>query len=146
MMSPAIKYCLLSEYTSAKSVCSSMQRHLTAHQFLQVPMDNGLICVVRKSDFCICENKDADQLVVTARLISTFVFATRIERSLYFLNMEFQASGHLLWLYSPVCVGPGRKSRRPVFSERGSYGNSACQNFDNYSPIMCYQNTIKVIV
>ena len=80
---------------------------------------------------------------VTAKLISTFVFATRIEQSLYFLNMEFQASGHFLWLYSPVCVGPGRKSRRLVFSERGSYGNSACQNFDNDSPIMCYQNTIK---
>ena len=25
-----------------------------------------------------------------------------------------------MWLYSPVCVGPGRKPRRPVFSERGS--------------------------
>ena len=37
---------------------------------------------MRKPAFCICENKDADQL--------------------------------------PVCVGPGRKSRRPVFSERGS--------------------------
>ena len=26
-----------------------------------------------------------------------------------------------MWLYSPVCVGPGRKPRRPVFSKRGSY-------------------------
>ena len=26
----------------------------------------------------------------------------------------------LLWLYSPVYVGPGRKPRRPVFSQRGS--------------------------
>ena len=32
---------------------------------------------VRKPDFCICENKDADQLrAVTAKLISAFVFAT----------------------------------------------------------------------
>ena len=36
------------------------------------------------------------------------------------LNLKFQASSHLLWLYSPVCVGHGRKPRRPVFSERGS--------------------------
>ena len=41
-------------------------------------------------------------------------------QSLYFLNSKFQASSHLLWLYSPVCVRPGRKPRRPVFSERGS--------------------------
>ena len=37
---------------------------------------------VRKPDFCICENKDADQLRVTAKLISAFVFATRIVQSL----------------------------------------------------------------
>ena len=28
---------------------------------------------------------------------------------------------HLLWLYSPICVGPCRKPRRPVFSQRGSF-------------------------
>ena len=58
---------------------------------------------------------------VTAKLITAFVFATRIVQSLYFLNPEFQASCNLLWLYSPVCVGPGRKPRRPVFSQRGSF-------------------------
>ena len=58
---------------------------------------------------------------VTAKLISAFVFATRIVQSLYFLNTKFNASRHFLWLYSLVCVGPGRKPRRPVFSERGSY-------------------------
>ena len=70
--------------------------------------------VMRKPAFCICENKDADQL------ISAFVFATRIVQSLFYLNPKFQASSHLLWLYRPVCVGPGRKPRRPVFSQRGS--------------------------
>ena len=45
---------------------------------------------------------------VTAQLISAFVFATQIVQSLYFLNPKFQASSHLLWLCSPVCVGPGR--------------------------------------
>ena len=57
--------------------------------------------VTRKPAFCILKTK------ITAKLISTFVFATRIVQSLYFLN--------------PVCVGPGRTHRRPVFSQRGSY-------------------------
>ena len=57
----------------------------------------------------------------TAKLISAFVFAIRIVQYLYFLNPKSQDSSHLLWLYSPVCVGPGRKPRRPVFSERGSF-------------------------
>ena len=78
---------------------------------------------MRKLDFCICENKDADQLRShrEADLISAFVFAIQIVQSLYYLNPEFQASSHLLWLYSPVYVRPGQKPRRPVFSQRGSY-------------------------
>ena len=56
-----------------------------------------------------------------AQLISVFVFALRIVQSLYYLNPKFQVSSHLLWLYSPVYVGPGRKPRRPVFSQRGSF-------------------------
>ena len=58
--------------------------------------------------------------MVTAKLISAFVFATRIVQSLFYLNPKFQVSSHLLWLYIPVCVRPGRKPQRPVFSERGS--------------------------
>ena len=58
---------------------------------------------------------------VTAQLISAFVFATLIVQSrLFFLQLKFQAFSHLLWLYNPVCVRPGRKPRRPVFSQRGS--------------------------
>ena len=49
-----------------------------------------------------------------------FVFATRIVQSLYFVNPKFQASSHPLWLCSSVCVRPGRKPRRPVFSQQGS--------------------------
>ena len=58
---------------------------------------------------------------VTAKLISAFVFATQIVQSFYFLYPKFQASSYLLWLYSLVCVGPGRKSGRPVFMQHGSY-------------------------
>ena len=57
----------------------------------------GLICLlfqlslsVRKPAFCICENKDADQLCVHAKLISAFVFATWIVQYLLFLNTNFK--------------------------------------------------------
>ena len=71
--------------------------------------------------------------MVTAKLISAFVFATQIVQFLYFLNLKFQASSHLLWQYSPVCVGPGRKPRRPVFSERGSYVGPDGNSEDRFS-------------
>ena len=57
-----------------------------------------------------------------SQLISVFVLAIRIVQSLYYLYPKFQASSYLLWLYSLVCVRPGRKPRRLVFSERGSNG------------------------
>ena len=60
------------------------------------------------------------KLSVTAKLISAFVFATSIVQCLFYLNPIFQASSHLLWVYSLVCVSSGRKQRRPVFSQRGS--------------------------
>ena len=56
---------------------------------------------MRKPAFCICENKDADQF--------RGVFAIWIVQSLFYLKPKFQASSHVQWLYSPVCVGPGRK-------------------------------------
>ena len=77
--------------------------------------------VVRKPVFAYAKTKTQISFAVTSKLICAFVFATRIVQSLYFLNPEFQASSHLLWLHSPVCVGPGRKPRRPVFLERGSF-------------------------
>ena len=43
---------------------------------------------MRKPAFCICENKDA----VTAKLISAFVFPTRIVQSLYLRNFTPLAS------------------------------------------------------
>ena len=35
-------------------------------------------------------------------------------------NPKFQASNHLLWLYSPVSVRPDRKPRTHVFSQHSS--------------------------
>ena len=77
--------------------------------------------VVRKSAFAYAKTKTQINFAVTAKLISAFVSASRIVQFLIYLNPKFQASSHLLWLYSPVCVGPGRKPRRPLFSQRGSY-------------------------
>ena len=76
--------------------------------------------VVRKPAFCIRENKDADQLRGNREADQRLCFRY-IVQFLYFLNPKFQASNHLMWLYSLVCVGPGWKPRRPVFSQRGSY-------------------------
>ena len=77
--------------------------------------------------FAYAKTKTQISFAVTAKLISAFVFTIRIVQSLYFLYPEFQVSSHLLWRYSPVCVGPGQKPRRPVFSQRGSYMLCFCQ-------------------
>ena len=75
---------------------------------------------MRKLAFCICENKDADQFRIDGEADQRLCFSYMDSKSLYFLNWKFQASNHLLWLCSLVCVGLGRKPSRPVFSERGS--------------------------
>ena len=77
---------------------------------------------VRKPAFCICKNKDGDQLRGNCEADQPLCF--RYTDSTIPLLPKFQASSHLMWLYSPVCVGPGRKPRRPVFSQRGS--NDVC--------------------
>ena len=76
---------------------------------------------MRKLAFCICENKDADQLRGNREADQRFCFRY-IDCTIPQLSKsKFQASSHLLWLHSPVCVGPGRKPRRPVFSQGGSF-------------------------
>ena len=74
---------------------------------------------MRKSAFCICENKDADQLHSNGEADQHLCF--RYIDSTIPLLLKAEISSHLLWLYSSVCVGPDRKPRRPVFSQRGSY-------------------------
>ena len=81
-----------------------------------VSVKSQMSLVMRNPAFCICENKDADQLRGNLEADQRLCFRC----SLSYLHTKFQASSHLQWLYSPVCVGPGQKPRRPVFSERGS--------------------------
>ena len=66
--------------------------------------------VVRKPAFCICENKDADQLCGDREADQRLCFRFTDSTIPLLLNPKFQASSYLLWLYSLVCVGPGRKS------------------------------------
>ena len=66
---------------------------------------------MRKQRGC-CGNSAAD---------SDFVITTWIVQFLYFLNPKFQASCHLLELYSLVSVIPHWKPQRQVFSQCCSY-------------------------
>ena len=68
---------------------------------------------MRKPAFCICENKDADQLrghrAADQRLNFRYIY------SAIPLLPKSEIFSHLLWLYSPVRVGSGRKPRRRCF-------------------------------
>ena len=70
--------------------------------------------VMRRPAFCMLRYAKTKMLIswaITTQLISAFVLATYTVQSSYFLNPKFQVSSHLLWLYGPVCVGPGWKLR-----------------------------------
>ena len=73
---------------------------------------------VGKPDFCKCENKDADQLrgnrEADQRLCFHFTDSSiSVPPKFKNFKLPYNYSSSILWLYSPVCVGPGRKSRRP---------------------------------
>ena len=81
-----------------------------------------LSCVMKKPAFCICENKDADQLRGNREADQRLCFRYTDSTIPLLSKSEISSlDSYLQWLYSPVCVGPGRKPRRPVFSQRGSY-------------------------
>ena len=64
---------------------------------------------MRNQTFCICENKDADQLPSNCEAGQRLYFATPIVQFLCSLNPKFPDSSPLLCLYKPFCVGPVRK-------------------------------------
>ena len=75
---------------------------------------------MRKPDFCICENKDADQLRGNREADQRLCF--RYTDSTIPLLSKSEISS--VYTYSvavqPGLCRPGRKPRKPVFSERGS--------------------------
>ena len=77
---------------------------------------------MRKPAFCICENKDADQLRGNREADQHLCFRY-IDSTIPLLPKSY-----LLRLYNPVCVGPGRKPRRPVFTQR----DPLCRSFSIY--------------
>ena len=66
---------------------------------------------MRKPTTCIDKNNLRTQIsfAVTGKLISAFVFTTRILQFLLYLTPKFQASSSLLRLYRSICVRPVRK-------------------------------------
>ena len=65
--------------------CGERVRSASARRFEGVPkvsvlnkLQKHIRRVMRTPDVCLCKNKGADQLAVTAKLISAFVFATWI--------------------------------------------------------------------
>ena len=81
-----------------------------------------------KPTICIGENKDADQLAVTAKLISAFVFATRIVQFLFYLNPKFQASSSFVSdLDGNHIVGfPTRRLKFKHFNNAGGLLEATC--------------------
>ena len=73
---------------------------------------------MKKQDFCLCENKGADELCSNCtahqRLCFHFTFPPVVTSSTYTQNFKIIA-------FLLDCVGPGRKPRRPVFSRPCSY-------------------------
>ena len=73
--------------------------------------------VMRKPFFCICENKDADQLRGKREADQRLCFRYT-DSTIPLLPKSEISSLYLRWLYSPVFVGSGWKPRRPVFSHK----------------------------
>ena len=63
---------------------------------------------MRKLDLCICEIKDADQLRGKRKADQRLCFRYTDSTIPLLPKSAISSSSHLLWLLSPVCVGPGR--------------------------------------
>ena len=74
-----------------------------------------------KPTICIGENKGADQLRSNCEADQRLCFRYTDSTSPLLSKSKISASSHLLRLYRPVCVGPGRKHKLLVFSHTGSY-------------------------
>ena len=64
--------------------------------------------LMRKPTICIGKNKDTDQLRGDREADQRLCFCYSDVQFLYFLNPKFQASSHLLCLYSSICDGPAQ--------------------------------------
>ena len=67
--------------------------------------DSNMSHIMRKPTICIGENKETDQLCGNHEADQRLCFRYT-DSSSSFLNPKFQASSHLLCLYSSICVEP----------------------------------------
>ena len=106
----------------------SLPKYYLVKLFCNMPAKDTNKPPCDKPVFCLCKKQKqrADQLCSNRAAISGFVFAIEIVKAPYFLN-PCEASSHLLWLYRPVCVGPGQTTRRLMLYLHGEQLRS-CSN------------------
>ena len=77
--------------------------------------------IMRKPAFCICKNKDAGQLPSICATDQHLCFGY-IDSTIPLLSKSKISSldGYIMWLYSPVCVGPGQTPWKWVLLQCGS--------------------------
>ena len=76
---------------------------------------------VRKPDFCICENKDADQLRGNRKADQSFCFHHLDSKYLCFLNPKFQVSSYIQKFSSPVGNPEDRVSQNETHLWQGQF-------------------------
>ena len=75
---------------------------------------------MREPAFCICENKDADQLCGNRKADQRLCFRYTVSTIPLLPKFEISSVQPSSVVVQPGLFGPGRKPRRPVFSQRGS--------------------------
>ena len=75
---------------------------------------------MRKPDICLCENKGADQLSSNCEADQRLCFCYTDSTIPLVLKSEILNFQPPSVAARPVCVRPGRKPRKPVFSRRRS--------------------------
>ena len=95
---------------------------------------NNMSLVMRKPAFCICENKDADQLRSKCAADQRLCFRY-IDSTIPLLSKSEITS---------LMASFGRKPRRPVFSQRGSYLTQVQCMVDTQKLFFLNQNTFKL--
>ena len=76
--------------------------------------------IVRKPDFCLCENKGADQLRGNREADQSLCFHYTDSTIFLLLKSEISSLSSASVTAQASLFGPGWKPRRPVFSRRGS--------------------------
>ena len=88
---PSIDIC-----TRSEQCIRAFRSAFFSSPYIEYCIKHEMSRVVRNQRSAYAKTKTQISFAVTAKLISAFVFATRIVQSLFFLNPKFQASSHLL--------------------------------------------------